>query len=198
MTFNFSTAGTQANPWIINETISGAGVAPVVLNLTNAQTDAVGPTNTLGGAATGFTFGKWISKTVTNNTTAAWTSFDLELQSVLGTPSTNGDGLSFAQGAGLAFTSTKFSAVHREEELRDFLNFDGGIVNIGESVTFLFAISDNVVHNTIYLSETPNRVVATIPEPETYALMRKRPAIPSCQPVRGQAPLTSSTVSPLS
>ena len=167
--FNFGTAGTQANPWIITETITGNNTTPVVLNLTNTQSGAVGPANTTGSA---HAIGKWFSKTVTNNTNAAWSSFDLELQQVLGTPSTDGDGLSFAQGAGFVFTSDKFSTVHSIEDVRDFLNFDGGSVGIGQSVTFHFAITDSTNdHHTFYLSETPNRVVSSIPEPETYALM---------------------------
>ncbi|MEP7100481.1 MAG: hypothetical protein ABI781_08225 [Burkholderiales bacterium] len=125
--FNFSTAGTQANPWIITETITGNNSTPVVLNLTNLQTGAVGSTNSTGST---HAIGKWFSKTVTNNTNAAWSSFDLELQQVLGTPSTDGDGLSFAQGAGFVFTSDKFSTVHSVEDVRDFLNFDGGTVGI--------------------------------------------------------------------
>lgn len=114
--------------------------------------------------------GKWLAKTVTNNTSSTWTSFDLELQSVLGTPSTNGDGLSFAQGSGLSFTSDRFTTVHSIEDVRDFLNLDGGVVGIGESVTFTFAITDSR-NRTFWLSETPNHVVGAIPEPEIYALM---------------------------
>jgi len=168
ITYNFGTAGSQANPWTISENIT-SNAAPVVLQLTNPESGAVGPTNSTG---SGHAIGKWFSKTVTNNTASAWSSFDLELQQVLGTPSTDGDGLSFAQGAGFSFTSDKFTTVHSIEDVRDFLNFDGGSVGVGESVTFHFAITDSSNdHHTFYLSETPNRVVGAIPEPETYALM---------------------------
>ena len=168
ITYDFSTAGTQASPWTIKETITGNNTTPVVLNLTNLQSGAVGSTNSTGSAQA---IGKWFSKTVTNNTNAAWSSFDLELQQILGTASTDGDGLSFAQGAGFVFTSDKFSTVHSIEDVRDFLNFDGGMVAVGQTVTFHFAITDSTNdHHTFYLSETPNRVVG-VPEPETYALM---------------------------
>ena len=138
-TYDFTKAGTLADPWLLSENFTGIG--PLVINLSNLQTHPVGPQNDTG---SGHSYGKWFSKTVTNNTASAWTSFDLELQSVLGTPSTDGDGLSFAQGAGFAFTSDKFTTVHSIEDVRDFLNFDGGSVGIGESVTFSFAITDNV------------------------------------------------------
>jgi hypothetical protein len=166
VTLDSSTAGTNGDPWLMTESVGA--VAPVVVRLDNPDTNPVGPDNSTG---SGHAFGKWFSKTVTNNTSDVWTSFDLELQSELGVPSVDGDGLSFAQGASLVVSSDKFSNVHRVEDVRDFLNFDGGSVGIGESVTFLFAITDNGDRNTFWLSETANRVVGNVPEPETYALM---------------------------
>jgi|GEM_PF-1150572 len=165
-TFNRAPAGTQAAPWTLAETFTGIG--PLVVSFNNLQTEPVGPTD---GTGIGYTYGKWIALTITNNSSSVWSSFDLELQSVLGTASTNGDGLSFAQGANLPFTSNRFSTVHRTEDVRDFLNFDGGSVAIGQSVTFNFAITDNTLRNTFWLSQTPNRVVGGVPEPATWAMM---------------------------
>lgn len=163
---NTAPAGTQAAPWTLSETITG--IAPLVISFNNPQTEPVGPSDSTG---LGYAFGKWITLTITNNSGFAWSSFDLELQSVLGTASTDGDGLSFAQGANLPFTSNQFSSLHRTEDVRDFLNFDGGSVAIGQSVTFSFAITDNTLRNTFWLSQTPNRVVGGVPEPTTWAMM---------------------------
>src|SRR5258707_1357938 len=88
-TTNTGTAGTSANPWTITESITA--ISPFVLNLTNSATNPVGPDNSAGSL---HLFAKWLSVTITNNTSSAWSSFDFELQSVLGTPSTDGDGLS--------------------------------------------------------------------------------------------------------
>ena len=169
VTFNSAPVGAAATPWTLSESITA--IAPFIVRLDNTQNNPVGPTNTSGVSPASFSFAKWFSTTVTNTTSFAWTSFDLELQSVLGTASTDGDGLSFAQGNSSLFTSDKFSTVHAVEDVRDFLNFDGGSVGIGESVTFHFVVSDNTARNTFYLQETPNRVVGAIPEPETYAML---------------------------
>ncbi len=157
-----STVGSSGDPWLISETMTGAGT------LKFASTP-LGTTNSTG---TGHSRGKWISKTVLNNTGSTWTSFELELQVILGTASGGGDGLSFADGSSItgSFSSNQFSGYTRIEDARDYLNFNGGDVLDGESVTFNFAITDNSGNDPFYLLQTPNRVDA-IPEPETYAMM---------------------------
>jgi hypothetical protein len=166
--YNTTTAGASATPWTIGETFTG--VSGLVLELSsNTGGSPVGPDNSTG---TIHSAGKWFSKTVTNNTGVAWTSFEIELQSVLGVPSTDGDGLSFAQGGGLTFTSDKFSDLTKLEITRDYLNFSNGTVGIGESVTFLFAITD-IANNPFWLLETPNKadVLPGVPEPCTMLLL---------------------------
>ena len=87
-------------------------------------------------------------------------------------PSGEGDGLSFGQGNALAFTSNVFTDLTRLDVDRDYLNFSGGVVNPGESVTFFFAITDNSANNPFYLVQTPNRVDGgSVPEPTTLLLL---------------------------
>jgi len=165
-----STGGSSTDPWTIDESISGA----TTLRFFNDDPSALYMGNPTG---SGHTLGKWIEKTVTNTGTEAWTSFELELQVSLGTPSLDGDGLSFAQGAGFTFTSDQFTAYSAIEDIRDYLNFHGGTVNPGESVTFKFAITDNSTYNqgygyiTFYLLETPNKQEVSVPEPTTMLLL---------------------------
>jgi len=160
---NTATAGTQAAPWTIAETMTAAGI----LNLAD-PTDGV-PLQQPSTPPGGFGSGSWFSKTVTNSTGADWTSFELELQEILGTPSPDGDGLSFAQGAGLVFTSDKFSTYTRIDTTRDYINFHDGLVAAGQSVTFLFAVTDNSPISPIYLAQTPNK--ADVPEPGALGLL---------------------------
>ena len=155
---NLTTAGTQAAPWLLSEGMTSAGI------LILTDTDGI-PL----GSLSPFVAGSWFQKTVTNNSGVAWTSFELELQQVLGTPSSDGDGLSFAQSGGLTFTSNVFSTFTRIDTTRDYLNFSGGTVAPGASVSFLFAITDNSPQSPIYLSQTPNK--ADVPEPGTLGLM---------------------------
>lgn len=155
------TGADAANAWLISETMTSAG--------TLAFSDRpLGGGNSTG---TVHNFGKWFSKTVTNNTGTTWTSFELELQSVLGVPSTSGDGLSFADGSALtgSFTSDQFSTYTRIDTVRDYLNFSGGDVLAGESVTFSFVVTDNAADN-FFLLQTPNKRDVRVPLPGTLAL----------------------------
>lgn len=113
----------------------------------------------------------WLTKVVTNATGVAWNFYDHELQSVLGVPSTDGDGLSFAQGTGSVrpWTSDKFASVDEVVDVRDYINFYNGIVNPGDTVEFRYAISHNGSATPVYLRQRPN--FSTVPEPGAIFLM---------------------------
>jgi len=166
---NLATAGTKADSWTLSQSLLTAG--PAVLQFSDV--DGV----PLASGVAGFSSGSWLSTTITNNSGSDWTSFEFELQKTLGTPSNELDGLSFAQRAGLVFTSTAFSTVSRVDISRDYLNFSGGTVAAGASVTFLFAITDMMpASNPFYLVQTANRQDgtsqrATVPEPATLTLL---------------------------
>ena len=162
--YDTSKSGASTDPWLIAETLSG----PLTLKFESESGSAIGPGNPTG---TGHSYGKWIEKSVTNDSGAAWTSFELELQVILGTPSLDGDGLSFAQGGSLTFFSDKFSTYTAIEDIRDYLNFHGGSVGIGETVKFTFAVTDNQTRDTIYLLETPNKPEFGVPEPASMLLL---------------------------
>ena len=170
--FNTSTAGDLATPWTITESLSGPLTLQFTENTATAVLSAIGPGNP---TASGHSYGKWIEKTVTNNSLTPWTSFELELQAILGTPSLDGDGLSFAQGSqnGIqnTFFSNMFTTYSAIEDVRDYLNFHGGTVNPGQSVKFTFAVTDNILKNTMYLLETPNKPEFSVPEPATMLLL---------------------------
>ena len=159
--FDDSTAGTQADPWLLEESVTSTGL--------------VKWSGGLGGSVPGIAqlAGKFLAITKWNNTGQAWTSFELELQVTPGSPSGEGDGLSFAQGNNLVFTSDIFSNLTRIDDTRDYLNFSGGVVNPGQAVTFFIAISDNSGNDPFYLLQTPNKVDRDpeVPEPSTWAMM---------------------------
>lgn len=158
--FDDSGSGEESDPWIIEETVSDTGTLRWA--------------GGLGGSVSGISQneGKFLAITKMNDSDAAWTSFEFELQVILGIPSGEGDGISFAQGNGLVFTSDAFSTVTRIDDSRDYLNFSGGSVGIGESVTFFLAISDNSGNDPFYLLQTPNkRDTPDVPEPSTWAML---------------------------
>ena len=156
-----STVGDAGDPWVIDETMTSSGTL-------RFEGDPLGGNNPTG---SGHAAGKWFQKIVTNNTGVDWTSFELELQVILGTPSGQGDGLSFADGSALTglFSSDVFSTYTRIEDTRDYLNFHGGTVADGATVTFNFVITDNLGNDPFYLLQTPNK--QEVPEPGTLALL---------------------------
>ncbi len=160
-TTNVSTTGAAGDPWVLNETMTSAGTIGVY--------DDDGAPLPAGGL--GYGSGAWISKTVLNSTNDTWTSFEMELQQVLGTPSGEGDGLSFAQGSGLVFTSSVFTTLTKFEVTRDYLNFSGGSVAPGGSVTFTFAVTDNSPSSPIYLLQTPNKIDQPVPDASSTMLL---------------------------
>lgn len=165
--YDTTTVGSLADPWLVSETLTSPGT----LIFEEEQGSALIDDST--GSAV-HTYGKWIQKTVQNNTSEIWTSFELELQVEPGTPSLDGDGLSFAQGSGFegTFFSDVFAVYTAIDDVRDYLNFHNGSVAPGESVTFTFAITDNVTRNQFYLLQTPNiRDIPEVPEPASLLLL---------------------------
>jgi PEP-CTERM motif len=162
---NLGTPGTNAAPWLLTETFTNLAAGTLQFTDTDGQP--------LADTIAGFGSGSWFSKSVTNNSGTPWTSFELELQQLFGTPSGEGDGLSFAQGAGLVFTSSIFPMFTRIDITRDYLNFSGASVPPGGSVSFLFAVTDNSPQSPFYLVETPNKLdqPAVVPEPTSLLLL---------------------------
>ena len=172
--YDTTKVGSLADAWLLSESFESVETGVVKFSgssVTGAPSDALASGNPTGSV---HTLGKWMTKTVFNSTDSTWTSFELELQTILGIPSTNGDGLSFADGSAIkdTFISSMFSMYTRFDVDRDYLNFTGGSVLPGQTVTFTFAMTDNSGNNIFWLSETPNKVdVVGTPEPLTLLLL---------------------------
>jgi hypothetical protein len=162
-----SGSGSLADPIVLNEAISG-GVLDEIVSISGLP--SLG--NLIGSAHTN---GFALRKVVRNDTGLTWSFFDHELQEVLGTPSSNGDGLAFGQGFAAArpFTSDVFTVVNEIIDARDFVNFSGGTVAPGATVTFNFVITDNsdARDDLDFLRQRPNFRVGTVPVPGTLLLL---------------------------
>jgi len=153
--------GTEGDPILIYETITGPGDVDVMLTDIGTGND--------GGS--GHVWGRWFRKIVTNATGISWTSFEIELHETLGTPSSDGDGLSFAQGYDPRPFSSDLLPSWTEILLpKDFVNFFGGTVADTQVVIFDFYVTDNSP-NDFYLRQSPNEPVPVVPEPSTYLLL---------------------------
>jgi hypothetical protein len=153
-------AGTQADPIVLYETVTGLDVTMSIRGFPQFGD----PVYDDGYASF------WLQKVVTNDTGADWNYYDHELQQVLGTPSSDGDGLSFAQGlAGRPWTSDVFSVYDEVTDVRDYINFSRGVVHDGDTVTFNYIVHDFTPEDIFYLRQRPN--YSLIPEPGTLALL---------------------------
>ncbi len=161
-----SGTGTAADPIVLLENVTGLDLTLSISGLP----DFANQNGNLAG--TNHKTGFYLKKIVTNLTGQTWTSYDHELQEILGTPSSNGDGLSFAQGAASVrpFTSDVFTIVNEIIDPRDFINYSGGAVAPGGTVSFTFVITDSTPTDPVYLRQRPNFRVGKVPEPATLAL----------------------------
>lgn len=191
--FSYSGAGTQANPLLINETVSSISAQGIKVGFRRESGDPL----TL-----------YVQKTVLNNSGRTWSSYENELgfqflggriygqNSVNFVGSNDGDGLSFDQGtpgritsetpylSGVygpdgTFGSDKWTHVFLDEttNTRDFIQFfslsaPGDVVNPGQSVTMIFRIvwgPNFGVNGDFILAQDFN--VAVVPEPATLSVL---------------------------
>lgn len=99
-----------------------------------------------------------VQSIVRNLTGTPWIFFDHELREEQNTPSPEADGLSFAQGytSVRPFTSDLLPLANEVIDVRDFVNFSGGVVQPGQTVTFIYAITDNSPDDRFFLLQRPN------------------------------------------
>ncbi|MBL1174547.1 PEP-CTERM sorting domain-containing protein [Pantanalinema sp. GBBB05] len=99
-----------------------------------------------------------VQSIVRNLTGTPWIFFDHELREEQTIPSPEADGLSFAQGytSIRPFTSDLLPLANEVIDVRDFVNFSGGVVQPGQTVTFLYAITDNSPDDRFFLLQRPN------------------------------------------
>jgi hypothetical protein len=104
-------------------------------------------------------------KVVKNGTSLSWDSFEIELQSTLGVPSTYVDGLSFGQGsaAGRPFTGTGFGRVTIRDEPYDRVEFDEGRIPVHGGTTLRFVITESLPLAAAYLLQRPTKPLAQLP-----------------------------------
>ena len=156
--------------------------------------DVTGPnidlfTSVQGLRSSGF-IGFRLESVLTNRTDTPWIFFDHELQEQFGVASPEEDGLSFAQQFNsVRPTSDAFSTVDEVTDVRDFVNFSGGVVNPNQTVTFRYFILDNAPNDLFFLRQRPNfapggvGVVPVSPTPPVAAQPTPPVAAPPAPPV---------------
>jgi hypothetical protein len=147
--------GTLSDPFVVVEEVTGGAPMLVIRGFDDRFGNRIGSQHIIGMA---------ITKLVINHSGAAWNEFRLELRSNPRSPSTYGDGLSFAQGWNRMppVVSSNFRHVQVTDEPLDAIDFNQGRVAPDQTVTFEFFVTDMTPKPEIYLLQEPVRSVACI------------------------------------
>ena len=145
--------GSLDDPFVVMERMTDINGGTLTFHVSPTFGNEIGTQHAIGFA---------IIKVIENETGFPWTSFEIELQSTLGTPSDYGDGLSFGQGskAGKPFTATGFEQVTLIDEPYDRIEYDQGKILTGSRATFRFVVSETMPLRQAYLAQRPRRPVA--------------------------------------
>ncbi|MBN1381366.1 MAG: PEP-CTERM sorting domain-containing protein [Deltaproteobacteria bacterium] len=154
--------GTYDNPYVLEEYLYGGHYVIEIGGMPN-EGDKAG---------TGHVTSFWLLKKVWNMSNIAWSSFDNELWQEYGVASSDGDGLSFAQGyTGTRFYSSVLTSWTEISDVRDYVNFFNGVVEPGGFFYMKMIISDNSPTDIFWLNQEPNRKADNVPEPATMMLL---------------------------
>ncbi|MET2825630.1 hypothetical protein [Mesorhizobium shangrilense] len=142
--------GTKDDPFVITEELNSA--TPVTLTIRAER--PIQPFGVAGKFATGMLK---MRIDVLNNGGQGWIEFQFELQSILGQPSTDDDGLSFDQPNKTPdyIASSGFADYYREMTPYDRLLFRDGKVDPLKTATFDFLITDLVPKKIFWLVQEP-------------------------------------------
>jgi len=110
-------------------------------------------------------------KVVVNRSRIGWSGFEVELQEILGKPSTYGDGLSFHQIGPQPpeVSSDAFSDNNRLFEPHDRILFENGYVDPEARAQFKITITDPTPIAEFYLVQDPKLLSAGLPRRGTFA-----------------------------
>ena len=145
--------GTPADPFTIVEDVTGGAPILVIRGFDERYGNRIGSQHVMGMA---------ITKIAINHTGAPWTEYRVELRTAPDTPSTYGDGLSFAQGWAKKppLSSSNFTNIQETDEPYDAIDFDQGRVEVDKAASFDFFITDMTPKPEIFLLQAPVRSVA--------------------------------------
>jgi len=147
--------GSMDDPFVVVERLTDPNGGTLEFRVDPAIGNRIGSVHSIGFA---------LVKVVENATSLPWDSFEIELQSTLGVPSTYVDGLSFGQGstAGRPFSGTGFRHTTVTDEPYDRVEFDGGRIPLRGETTLRFVITESLPLEVAYLLQRPMKPVAAL------------------------------------
>nr|WP_315920707.1 hypothetical protein [Mesorhizobium sp. SP-1A] len=142
--------GTRGDPIVLYEEMDSA--TPVTLTIRTIR--PIVPFDPSGDYASGLMY---MRIDALNNSGQPWVEFEFELQSALGRPSDDSDGLSFDQRNTSPdnIRSGNYAEYHRDLRPFDRLLFKHGQVDPSKTAEFEFLVTDYTPRLTIYLLQEP-------------------------------------------
>ena len=165
-------SGSLDDPIVLVEEITGDGPAILIVRgMTYRFGNRIGSHHEVGFALT---------KLVRNGTGQPWSLFNLELREFFDRESPFGDGLSFGQAtdAGRPFRSDRFAETLETTEPFDGVQFSGGLVAPGDTMTVSAVITDTTPRWEFYLLQKRDSPLADA-APPSAALARTAAAEPA-------------------
>lgn len=148
--------GSMDDPFVLTERITSTDGGTLAFSVPFNFGNHIGSQHIVGFA---------VIKEIENATNEPWTGFELELQSKLGVPSDDSDGLSFGQGstAGRPFTAAPFEKVTIVDTPYDRVEIEQGRVPVGGHMKIALVITLFDALPEAYLVQRPTRPVARVP-----------------------------------
>jgi hypothetical protein len=147
--------GSLTDPFVVVERMTSRNGGILLFRATPTIGNQIGSFDRIGFA---------LVKVIENGTGHVWSSFELELQSILGVPSDNRDELSFGQGsdAGRPFTAMGFARVTIIDEPYDRIEYEEGNIPPGGRAVLRLVISQPTSLHEAYLAQRPSGPVASL------------------------------------
>jgi hypothetical protein len=145
--------GSMDDPFVLFERMTDTNGGTLAFTVPVGFGNRIGSQHVIGFA---------LIKVIENATDQPWSSFELELQSKLGVPSDDSDGLSFGQGstAGRPFTAAGFADVIVQDTPYDRIELDQGKILPGGRIALHFVITESNPLGEAYLLQRPTKPVS--------------------------------------
>lgn len=147
--------GSLADPFVVTEDVTGSAPVLIIRFLNATFGNRLGTRGPMGMA---------LVKVAINRTGTSWHGYRIEARSAPPRRSPEQDGLSLGQSwsGRPPMVSSVFQRCHVVERPYDAIHFDGGLVKVGQRVSFALFLTDSLPKREIFLLQAPEAFIASI------------------------------------
>jgi len=146
--------GSLVDPFVVVEEVTGSASMLVIRCLNVNFGNRLGTRGPMGMA---------LVKVVINRSGTSWHRYRIEARSAPPRRSPDQDGLSLGQGwsGRPPMVSSVFQRFRVIERPYDAVHFDGGLVTVGQMVSFALFLTDSIPKSEIFLLQVPEAIIAS-------------------------------------